>query len=368
MAKHLKLRISRFFPTFHSCRSKDPSTLPENPHPVASGLSPVNPKAIDIDFPANAACPHFPPPLTVRNHYSFLKRHVSCAMASVTCGCRPISGGSGGQHGKSSGDMPQYKWKKEDKWHVVARVNEESPRRKIYNSSLPGDSEEHRPPMTEVKMTIKKKKQTSKKSKPRVRISTSSTDSGWFSSDGGEEVDDEETETLVCSSRSLSTDSFSDFNPRLETIRESPSVMKGLRGHKKNKQKNVKKLKRQVSRSNGGFASGKTTTECGSPETEVARLSVFRRMIPCVMDGKVRESFAVVKKSEDPYQDFKNSMLEMIVEKHMFEAKDLEQLLQCFLSLNSRQHHDVIVDAFSEIWESLFCKSPMTRYSTSSFH
>lgn len=78
-----------------------------------------------------------------------------------------------------------------------------------------------------------------------------------------------------------------------------------------------------------------------------------------VSNNKVRESVAVVKKSEDPYEDFKRSMLEMIMEKQMFESSDLEDLLQCFLTLNSRQYHGVIVEAFSEIWEILFSDSPL---------
>lgn len=99
-----------------------------------------------------------------------------------------------------------------------------------------------------------------------------------------------------------------------------------------------------------------------SPESESpARLSMFQRLIPCTVEGKVRESFAVVKKSEDPYEDFKRSMMEMILEKQMFDEKDLEQLLHCFLSLNDREHHGVIVQAFSEIWEALFCRRTSTR-------
>lgn len=70
-----------------------------------------------------------------------------------------------------------------------------------------------------------------------------------------------------------------------------------------------------------------------------------------------RGSFAVVKQSRDPYGDFRASMVEMIVEKHIYGAEDLEQLLLCFLSLNSTHHHRVIVEVFIEIWESLFfCK------------
>ncbi|CAK7334988.1 unnamed protein product [Dovyalis caffra] len=72
------------------------------------------------------------------------------------------------------------------------------------------------------------------------------------------------------------------------------------------------------------------------------------------LDGKVKDSFAVVKSSSDPYNDFRKSMVEMIVEKQIFAAKDLEQLLQCFLSLNSYHHHKIIVEVFMEIWEALF--------------
>ncbi|XP_010519711.1 PREDICTED: transcription repressor OFP8-like [Tarenaya hassleriana] len=69
---------------------------------------------------------------------------------------------------------------------------------------------------------------------------------------------------------------------------------------------------------------------------------------------KVRDSFAVVKKSRDPYDDFRTSMVEMIVERQIFAADDLQQLLQCFLLLNSRHHHGVIVEVFLEIYETLF--------------
>lgn len=68
----------------------------------------------------------------------------------------------------------------------------------------------------------------------------------------------------------------------------------------------------------------------------------------------IKGSFAVVKKSSDPYGDFRRSMVEMIVEKQMFGAKELERLLHCFLSLNSHHHHRVIVEVFAEIWEALF--------------
>ncbi|KAJ0238634.1 Transcription repressor OFP8 [Hirschfeldia incana] len=66
------------------------------------------------------------------------------------------------------------------------------------------------------------------------------------------------------------------------------------------------------------------------------------------------ESFAVVKKSRDPYKDFRTSMVEMIVERQIFGAAELQKLLQCFLSLNSLQHHNVIIQVFLEIYGTLF--------------
>lgn len=82
------------------------------------------------------------------------------------------------------------------------------------------------------------------------------------------------------------------------------------------------------------------------------------RKVMSRMEEKVKESFAVVKKSKDPYEDFKKSMMEMIEEMEMSEAKDLEQLLQCFLALNSRDYHGVIVRAFMEIWQQMFVWNP----------
>ncbi|XP_038890823.1 transcription repressor OFP8-like [Benincasa hispida] len=72
-------------------------------------------------------------------------------------------------------------------------------------------------------------------------------------------------------------------------------------------------------------------------------------------ERKVRDGFfAVVKNSSDPYKDFKASMAEMVVEKKIFGGKELEELLQCFISLNSRHYHKVIFEVYSEIKEALF--------------
>ncbi|MQM08102.1 hypothetical protein Taro_040953 [Colocasia esculenta] len=70
--------------------------------------------------------------------------------------------------------------------------------------------------------------------------------------------------------------------------------------------------------------------------------------------GRVGESVAVVKESDDPYVDFRESMLQMILEKEIYAWDDLRELLDRFLALNSPYHHDVIVRAFAEIWNGVF--------------
>ncbi|KAG6530408.1 transcription repressor OFP1-like [Zingiber officinale] len=65
------------------------------------------------------------------------------------------------------------------------------------------------------------------------------------------------------------------------------------------------------------------------------------------------ERFAVVKCSCDPQRDFKESMVEMIWQKGIGRPEELESLLACYLSLNSDEHHDVIVKVFRQVWFEL---------------
>ncbi|KAJ6698390.1 TRANSCRIPTION REPRESSOR OFP7-RELATED [Salix purpurea] len=66
------------------------------------------------------------------------------------------------------------------------------------------------------------------------------------------------------------------------------------------------------------------------------------------------ESVAVEKDSDDPYLDFRHSMLQKILEKQIYSKDDLRQLLDCFLQLNSPYYHGVIIKAFTEIWNGVF--------------
>ncbi|MED6161192.1 hypothetical protein PIB30_058364 [Stylosanthes scabra] len=72
--------------------------------------------------------------------------------------------------------------------------------------------------------------------------------------------------------------------------------------------------------------------------------------------NKIIDSIAVEKESTDPYRDFRYSILQMIFEKEIFSESGLQELLQCFLELNSPCQHQIIVQAFMEICEETFPK------------
>ncbi|XP_012468138.1 transcription repressor OFP6 [Gossypium raimondii] len=77
------------------------------------------------------------------------------------------------------------------------------------------------------------------------------------------------------------------------------------------------------------------------------------------------DSLAVEKDSDDPYLDFRQSMLQMILEKEIYSKDDLKELLNCFLQLNSPYHHGIIVRAFTEIWNGVFSVKPGSGTGTS---
>ncbi|KAG1366988.1 transcription repressor OFP7-like [Cocos nucifera] len=338
MAKRFRLRLSRVIPSFQSCRPKDDAGVTvTNP---AFHLSPVNRKAFDIDFP---------PPPTPLSTSSFLRRPHPPFVFGPACGCLPSRRGFRFSPADDR-ETPAYLWRKEEKWHVVAYADgygvgrydfPSSPRRKIDSDDgcdilLPAAMANGR--QREAKLRRRRRRwETKRSSRSRARVSISSADTGWFSSEGDEEndereddyfdeeKDDGETETLVSS-----TDCSSD------------NVLRRRRIRRRRRRREVVKC-------------------CYYPSPERTAAAVLRRLVPCgaaaataAAKGKVRESFAVVKRSEDPRADFRRSMADMVVEKEMYGAGDLEQLLRCFLSLNSRHHHGAIVAAFSDIWEALF--------------
>ncbi|XP_022768945.1 transcription repressor OFP7-like [Durio zibethinus] len=353
MAKRFKFKFSRVIPSFQLCRSKKAFNLPENPGPLIHRLSPVNPKALDISYP------NFPGPPPSTPDDSFIKRHLSPKIASVNCGCR---GRALTQYFSPdvSFESPDNSWKKEaTRLHIVTKAHNSKLQRKTNEESFSDESNGDIVPVLVSKSEVKKKEKI-KMEKVKAIASVSSRDSGCFSSEGAAE--NEETETLISTSRSFSDDSSFELDQSLA----EDSHMETKKNKKKvNNTKKMKRLRSFGSRKHRGSSKpnvSKSKTGDVPLENETpGRGSMLRRMMtpPSTAEGKVRGSVAVVKKSEDPYEDFKSSMLEMILEKQMFEPKDLEQLLQCFLSLNSRQYHGIIVEAFTEIWEALFCDYPM---------
>ncbi|CAI9087840.1 OLC1v1022021C1 [Oldenlandia corymbosa var. corymbosa] len=71
--------------------------------------------------------------------------------------------------------------------------------------------------------------------------------------------------------------------------------------------------------------------------------------------GEVRtfDSYAMIKNSHNPQQDFRESMIEMIIEEGIERPEELEELLACYLTLNYDEYHDLIVKVFREVWLEL---------------
>jgi uncharacterized protein (TIGR01568 family) len=102
------------------------------------------------------------------------------------------------------------------------------------------------------------------------------------------------------------------------TVARIECKIKAIEDMKRAKTKNKKKTKAVESRTKGGF-----------------------------------DSFAVVKSSVDPQRDFRNSMIEMIMEKEIRRSEELEELLACYLTLNADEYHDVIIKVFRQVWFEL---------------
>ncbi|XP_039139046.1 transcription repressor OFP8-like [Dioscorea cayenensis subsp. rotundata] len=71
--------------------------------------------------------------------------------------------------------------------------------------------------------------------------------------------------------------------------------------------------------------------------------------------GKItEESVAVEKDSSEPYLDFRESMVQMIVQNEIYGWDELRELLHRMLSLNSPQYHPLILRAFSDVCQAVF--------------
>jgi uncharacterized protein (TIGR01568 family) len=161
---------------------------------------------------------------------------------------------------------------------------------------------------------------------------------GLFSSEGEEE----ETQTLF-SSKSFSSDSSEVYQctNKQKTLHVQPK--KAVESPKRNAKRDIEANKHPISLS---------SKDTKVPETGVISFTdVSTGTGTGTGTGSGR---AVVKRSCNPYMDFRSSMVEMIVEQKVISAKEMERLLQSYLALNATHHHPVIVRAFEDICEAIF--------------
>ncbi|KAH6759473.1 ovate family protein 5 [Perilla frutescens var. frutescens] len=158
---------------------------------------------------------------------------------------------------------------------------------------------------------------------------------------------------------------FSDFkrkptkNPKSDPDCDGGALDKKLKGVKvKTEPKTESLVKKTRENSKSVKKAYSPRTECkirALEEMKKARTKAKKKAPKeLVVDGNtVFNSFAVAKSSIDPQQDFKDSMVEMIIEKGIGHPDDLEKLLACYLTLNCDEYHDLIISVFRQVWIEL---------------
>nr|XP_051214252.1 transcription repressor OFP8-like [Lolium perenne] len=161
---------------------------------------------------------------------------------------------------------------------------------------------------------------------------------GFTTTDDDNEDTDGDTETFLSSRSLLSSDSSGFYYTSSNLL---PKDWGGRDHHRQRPQQAKRRRRRRRKRA----ASCVQSSSCG------VRDQVRAGFRPVVMEEEeLRKGLAVVRRSSDPYGDFRESMVEMIVERQVFGTSELEQLLHTYLSLNPARLHPVILQAFSDIW------------------
>ncbi|KAJ6761839.1 TRANSCRIPTION REPRESSOR OFP3 [Salix koriyanagi] len=152
---------------------------------------------------------------------------------------------------------------------------------------------------------------------------------------------------------------FNDKAAEVTQFRRSSSKLEGVRAHRSlsvkivkgksmrtHKEQKINPPARKSSANSTGIKLRANTPRIASRKIQACA----RKGVSFSRNKTLSESFAVVMSSVDPQRDFKDSMMEMIVENNIRDSKDLEDLLACYLSLNSKEYHHFIVKAFEQIW------------------
>lgn len=72
----------------------------------------------------------------------------------------------------------------------------------------------------------------------------------------------------------------------------------------------------------------------------------FSARLPDDVSGSFADSICAVKYSNNPFSDIRVSILEMIQKVEVQTWREMEELIYCYIFLNSSEVHTVIKDAF----------------------
>ncbi|KAL6865253.1 hypothetical protein ACP4OV_016404 [Aristida adscensionis] len=164
-------------------------------------------------------------------------------------------------------------------------------------------------------------------------FTTSDSDAGDDTSGGG--GGDTDTEMFFSSRRLMSADSIGFY-----TSKKAPPPRN--KSNSKSKSKQTTPRRRRPRRR--PRAASSCVEACGG-----ASEPGFRPLVVAA-EEEVRRGRAVVRRSRDPYGEFRESMVETMVARQAFGGAELERLLRWYLSLNAPRLHPVILQAFSDIW------------------
>ncbi|KAM5560641.1 transcription repressor OFP1 [Rosa sericea] len=151
------------------------------------------------------------------------------------------------------------------------------------------------------------------------------------------------------------TEMVSEVKKKKKETKEQPiKSRKSSHGSENNREHRTSSVRRVSSSTSPGVK-----LRINSPRIanrKINQAQVGRRSLSSNSSSKRRslsESFAIVKSSFDPQRDFRESMIEMIMENNIKASKDLEDLLACYLSLNADEYHELIIKVFKQIWFDL---------------
>ncbi|KAF8716455.1 hypothetical protein HU200_026335 [Digitaria exilis] len=188
--------------------------------------------------------------------------------------------------------------------------------------------------------------------------SSTDTDDGElapFSSDGEKgQTTTTDTRSTLFSSRSFSSDSTVDF------------YSNATGGSSTTKPRRHKKTPRHGgARKPAGGAFRRTAASAAAGDNEHEKEKKKKPVVDDRKDGGGSGaavagggSTAVVKRSHNPYADFRSSMVEMVAGRRLRGADALAELLVWYLSLNSPRHHPAILAAFEDVWEAVLGNDP----------